>query len=61
MLEYICGYTFDKHLEAEDRAEQARIEEQRAEEARIKREKSLIGRIEALFRNIFSWKSKRNK
>lgn len=61
MLEYICEYTFDKHLEAEDRAEQARIEEQRAEESRIKREKSLIGRIEALFRNIISWKRKRNK
>lgn len=53
LLEYICDYTFDKHLEAEDRAEQERLDGLKAEEARIKRGSSFIGRIEAFFKKLF--------
>lgn len=52
LLEYVCGYTFDKHLAAEDRVEQARLEEIKAEEERIKRESSLIYRIKAFWKRL---------
>lgn len=53
MLNFICSYTFDKHLEAENRAKQARIEEQVAEEAMVQREQSLIARIKEFFKKLF--------
>ena len=53
LLEYVCGYTFDKHLAAEDRAEQARLDEIKAEEERVKRESSWIYRIKAFWKRMF--------
>lgn len=53
MLEYIASYTFEKHLEAEDRAEQARLDEIRAEEIRNRKENSVFGRIREFFAGIF--------